>query len=169
MTPSQTPSGLASSGCSISVESGEWREVAVASTVWVLRSVGCTARARGALLETGLKLRPGSPQPSSYCSKHSACIPRVVTRGMFRQLHTRAIPSTTTAASVAARPKYHLPSYNLIRTCGPSTRPLQLINNLQLRGNIGINANAITNKQLHTTAAMASATGFYDFKPLDST
>ncbi|OBR11996.1 Glutathione peroxidase [Colletotrichum higginsianum IMI 349063] len=86
---------------------------------------------------------------------------------MFRQLHTRAIPSTTTAASVAARPKYHLPSYNLISTCGPSTRPLQLINNLQLRGNIGINANAITNKQLHTTAAMASATGFYDFKPLD--
>ncbi|KAJ0161126.1 Glutathione peroxidase [Colletotrichum tanaceti] len=81
---------------------------------------------------------------------------------MFRQLHTRVFPSTTTAASVAARPKYHLPSYNLIRT-----RPLRSTNNLQLRGNIGTIANATTSKQLHTTATMASATGFYDFKPLD--
>ncbi|KZL86725.1 glutathione peroxidase [Colletotrichum incanum] len=81
---------------------------------------------------------------------------------MFRRLHTRALPPITTAASVAVRPQHHPLSYNLIKTCASSNR-LHLINNFQLRGNIVAN----TKKQLHTTAAMASATGFYDFKPLD--
>ncbi|WDK12104.1 glutathione peroxidase [Colletotrichum graminicola] len=82
---------------------------------------------------------------------------------MFRRLHTRAPPSPiTTAASVSVHPRHRLP-YNLLKTRASPTRSLLIDNKLQLRSTIAAN----TNKQLHTTAAMASATSFYDFKPLD--
>ncbi|KAK0369101.1 glutathione peroxidase [Colletotrichum limetticola] len=87
---------------------------------------------------------------------------------MFRQLHTRAfsLKTTSTAASVAVHhPRLFLPYIYSLKTCASSPDRPQLINKIQLRGNF--RAIAEQQRQIHTTAAMASATGFYDFKPLD--
>ncbi|KAL0779555.1 hypothetical protein CaCOL14_004039 [Colletotrichum acutatum] len=87
---------------------------------------------------------------------------------MFRQLHTRAFSpiTTSTAASVAVHhQRLFLPYIYSLKTCVSSPNRPQLINKIQLRGNL--KAIAQKHQQIHTTAAMASATGFYDFKPLD--